>query len=245
MPSGLARKARHLMETQVKVKLRFHVVVFSATGCPKSVERAVFVFARGEHEFESEPSVSQDCSFFWNERVSQVVTLFKDKHDEFEEKTYTLSLYESAQRSKGGEKRKELFAVGKLDLRLYVGAKHGKRVVITLDPKGAAKQAMTCVVTVAAEDCSEAGAAVELQHSPRSVDGSDSDHVEHKSSAVFDEDEPDTPEEPEAVAPRPVPKPLPALPAPVQLTAKAVTWSWAHVESLFAQCCPCLTKPSE
>ena len=47
----LARKASH--RKKQKVQLRFHVVVYSVSGVPRSVETAAFVLQRGDHAFES------------------------------------------------------------------------------------------------------------------------------------------------------------------------------------------------
>jgi hypothetical protein len=47
----LQRKASH--RNKESVKLRFHVVVYSVTGAPRSVGNAIFSLERGEHAFES------------------------------------------------------------------------------------------------------------------------------------------------------------------------------------------------
>lgn len=81
---ALKRKASH--RGKEKVKLRFHIVVLSAVGMARSLERAIFVVGRGDHEFESNSTSQEAGSFLWNERVSQVVTLFRDADGGFETK---------------------------------------------------------------------------------------------------------------------------------------------------------------
>jgi hypothetical protein len=136
--SHIKRKASH--RSKERVKLRFHVVVYSVTGGPRSVANAIFTLERGEHAFESHAaaqarasrctrvlrcvacvwrvaradvpaartphafpfprsafrapqracvSSQADGSFFWNERISQVVTLYRNEDGSYEDKART------------------------------------------------------------------------------------------------------------------------------------------------------------
>ena len=105
--SALQRKLSH--HGKEKVKRLFHVTVLSATGMSRSIERALFVFARGDHEFESSVAEQELGSFLFNERVSQEVTLFRNDDNSFEPKEYKLALYTAA-----GDKRGPAFAGGKI-----------------------------------------------------------------------------------------------------------------------------------
>lgn len=105
--SALQRKLSH--HSKEKVKRVYHVTVLSATGMSKSIEKALFVFARGDHEFESSVAEQELGSFLFNERVSQEVTLFRNDDASFEPKDYKLVLHAAA-----GAKRGPVFAGGKI-----------------------------------------------------------------------------------------------------------------------------------
>ena len=115
-----------------------------------------------------------DGSFFWNERISQLVTLYRNEDGGFEEKArasfgrphravprlrlaaqeYTLKLWAMIPGPKG-DKRGDVFGHAKLNLAKFSSATTGKRVVLTIAPEGPAAQdkdrKITVVVTVAAE----------------------------------------------------------------------------------------------
>jgi hypothetical protein len=59
MISHIKRKASH--RGKESVKLRFHVVVYSVTGGPRSVASAIFTLERGEHAFESHSAAQARC----------------------------------------------------------------------------------------------------------------------------------------------------------------------------------------
>lgn len=224
---------------------RFSVVVYSCSGAPRGIAEAVFVFRRGEHEFESGPlAPTTDGSLFWNERVTTTATLYRRDGGGFEEKEYTLSLHECATTKAGAVRRGAVFARGKLDLSLYTHAKTGKRVVLTLDPVGKASAALSTVLTVAAERVT-AGEEVELSApgTPRDED-EDAEHGEEAAPArsldpPSDEEEEEAEAAPVAAA-RGTPKPLPPPPEPVH--AKAVAWAGEGANAVttsFRRLCAC------
>ena len=53
--AALKRKVSH--RSKVKERRLFHITVLSATGMSRSIEKAMFVIARSDHEFESSVAV--------------------------------------------------------------------------------------------------------------------------------------------------------------------------------------------
>jgi len=150
--AALKRKVSH--RSKVKERRLFHITVLSATGMSRSIEKAMFVIARSDHEFESSVAVQEMGSFLFNERVSQLVTLYRGHEDAgYEAKEYKLVLHHAMPSSKG-DKRGPAFAGGKVDLARFAHQKSGKRVTLVLDPASDAKgerKPVTVVLTIAAE----------------------------------------------------------------------------------------------
>jgi hypothetical protein len=122
--SALQRKLSH--QSKEKVKRVYHVTVLSATGMSKAIDKALFVFARGDHAFESSVAEQELGSFLFNERVSQQVTLFRNEDESFEPKEYKLCLHQAA----AGAKRGAIFAGGKIGALVTCPTLH--RRVLTL-----------------------------------------------------------------------------------------------------------------
>jgi hypothetical protein len=101
MLKTIARKASHARLAKDKEVFNYSVVVFSCSNVPRAVGDALFVFKRGDHEFESTAQSQTDGSLFWNERVSTTATLYRKPDGAFEDKEYTLTLFEAVAAPRG------------------------------------------------------------------------------------------------------------------------------------------------
>lgn len=171
----------------------------------------MFLLERGDHAFESsatcvqprgprrasfratklssEPSgpsaltrAKVDGAFFWNERVSQVVTLYKLPDGSFEVKEYALHFHDCSVSSKGVAKRGARFATARVDLSQHAAARTGMRVSLPLTshiegaPSSTSAGGMVAVVSIGCEPIVPSGAAPPSNpSSPPHTNGANSD----------------------------------------------------------------------